>query len=230
MKTIGLIGGMSWESTAVYYRLLNTGVRERLGGLHAAKVLLWSVDFGEIAPLQASGDWDALTRQMIDIARRLEAAGAGLVMIGANTMHRMADEVQAAIGVPLVHIADATAAELKALGSTRPLLLVTRFTMEQAFYRNRLATGGIDASIPGEADRIEAHRIIYDELCQGVISPAAKAWFVALIERAAAEGADGVILGCTELGLILGPTDVSLPMVDTAAAHCRAALALSLGS
>jgi aspartate racemase len=228
MKTIGLIGGMSWESTAVYYRLLNTAVRTRLGGLHSARIALWSVDFAEIAPLQASGDWDALTREMIAAARRLEAAGAELVMIGANTMHRMAGEVQAAIGVPLVHIADAAAAALKAERSSRPLLLGTRFTMEQAFYRDRLAASGIDASVPGEADRAAVHRIIYDELCQGVVSPASKAELVRIVGAAVRDGADGLVLGCTELGLILAPEDAPVPVVDTAVAHCEQAVRLAL--
>jgi aspartate racemase len=228
MKTIGLIGGMSWESTAVYYRLLNTLVRERRGGLHSARIAMWSVDFGDIAPLQASGDWDALTGQMIDAARRLERAGADLLLIGANTMHLMADDVQAAISIPLVHIADAAAGELRAASASRPLLLGTRFTMEKPFYAEHLAEGGAYALIPSEADRTEIHRIIYDELCQGVISPAAKAEYLRIIAAGVAGGADSVLFGCTEIGLLLSQDDVAVPVVDTAEAHCRAAVESAL--
>lgn len=228
MKTIGLIGGMSWESTAVYYRLLNTLVRERRGGLHSARIAMWSVDFAEIAALQSVGDWAALTVRMIGAAQRVERAGAEMLLVATNTMHRMAGEVQAAIDIPLVHIADATAAELITAGASRPLLLGTRFTMEQAFYRDRLAAGGVAATVPGEDDREALHRIIYDELCLGVIEPVSKQAYVRIAEAGLANGADSLILGCTEIGLLLSQDDFSVPVVDTTLAHCRRAVDLAL--
>lgn len=228
MKTLGLIGGMSAESTAIYYRELNRLVRERLGGLHSAQLILWSVDFAPIAELQARDDWAETGRLLADAARRLESAGAQAVMICANTMHLNAPEVEAAIGVPLIHIADATAAALKARGVTRPLLLATAFTMEKPFYRDRLAAAGLPSLIPDDADRARLHAIIFDELCQGVISPASKAEVMAMIARAKASGADSVIFGCTEIGLLLDPAELDLPAVDTAVVHCEAAVDFAL--
>jgi len=226
MRTVGLLGGMSAESTTLYYQAMNRLVRERLGGLHSIQLLMWSVDFAPIAQMQADGAWDAAGAVLADAARRLEGAGAEAIMIGANTMHLVADQVQAAVGVPLIHIADATASEVKAAGCAQPLLLATRFTMEKPFYRDRLATQGVEALIPGEADRKRLHAIIYDELCQGVISPASKAEVLGMIQRA--DGADSVVFGCTEIGLLLSPDDLDLPVVDTALAHARAGVAFAL--
>ncbi len=193
MRTLGLIGGMSWESTAVYYRHLNEIARERLGGLHSAKLLLASRDFAPIAALQAAGDWDGLTVCMIDTAIMLERGGAEAIVICTNTMHRMAPEVQAAISAPLVHIADATADAVKATPCRRPALLATRFTMEQAFYKDRLRGHGVEPLVPDAADRELVHRVIYEDLCQGVIRPDAKAAYLDVIARMRDQGADGVI-------------------------------------
>ena len=230
MRTIGLIGGMSWESTATYYQLLNRQARVRLGGLHSAKLLLWSFDFAEIETLQASGDWDAATANMIEAARNLQRGGADCVLICTNTMHRMADEVQAAIDIPLLHIADATAAAIKAAESISPLLLGTRFTMEQAFYKGYLEKEhGIVVRIPDEAQRATVHDVIYDELCQGIVSPASKKRYLDIVGDAVGAGADGVIFGCTEVGLLIAPEDLSVPAFVTTELHAAAALDFALG-
>jgi len=231
MKTIGLIGGLSWESTAIYYRLLNETVRRRLGGLHSAKLLLWSFEFAEIEALQASGDWPAATALMIDAARRLERGGADCLVICSNTMHRMAPEIEAAVALPLINIADATAAAIRASASRRPLLLATRYTMEQAFYKTRLQERhGIEAMVPAEADRAAVHRIIYEELCQGIIRPESKAAYLEVVSRGRARGADGVIFGCTEVGMIIAPADFDIPVFDTTLLHAEAAIALAMGN
>lgn len=225
MKRLGLIGGMSWESTAVYYRRLNELARERLGGQHSADLVMVSLDFAPIAAMQAAGEWDEAAAVMVAAARRLQGAGAEVLVICANTMHRMANEVSVAVGVPLIHIAEATADAVRRAGVRRPLLLATRFTMEQAFYRERLKTCGVKAIIPDESERGRLHAIIYDELIMGRIEPASKAAIVAMVARAAEEeGADGVILGCTELDLIVGPGDLPVPMFDTTDIHARAAM------
>ncbi|MDO8409038.1 MAG: aspartate/glutamate racemase family protein [Phenylobacterium sp.] len=228
MRRLGLIGGMSAESTTTYYQLLNQGVRARLGGLHSAELLLWSVDFAPIAQLQAAGDWARAGAQLAQAAHVLERAGAEAVLICANTMHLEADEVAAAISVPLIHIGDATAQALTALEVKRPLLLATRFTMEETFYRDRLEHYGLEPMIPGEGARERLHAIIYDELCQGVIDVGSRTAVMAIIERGRAEGADSVIFGCTELGLLLEADAVGLPVVDSALAHVNAALAFAL--
>jgi aspartate racemase len=229
MKTIGLIGGLSWESTAPYYRHVNEGVRERLGGLHSARIVLWSFDFAQVEALQAEGDWAAATRLMEDAARRLAGAGAELIVIASNTMHRMADEVEAAAGLPLIHIADATGLAVRAAGLRRPALLATRYTMEQDFYRGRLAARhGVEAMVPDERGRELVHRIIYEELCVGIVRPQSKAAYLEEIERLRRQGADGVILGCTEVGLLLGPEDTDLPMFDTTRLHVEKALDVAL--
>ena len=229
MRTLGLIGGMSWESTTHYYQLLNRLVRDRTGPMHSAELVLWSVDFGPIAAMQAAGDWAGAAAAMVEAAQRVEGAGARALLICANTMHRMADEVQAAISIPLIHVADATAAAIRAAGVQRPLLLATRYTMEQDFYRGRLARHGVEALIPGEADRLELHRIIFDELVQGELSPSSKAAMLAMIDEARRErSVDGVILGCTEFGLLIKPEDLELPAFDTAAIHAEAGVAFSL--
>lgn len=224
MRTLGLIGGMSWESTAVYYRLLNQMARQRLGHLHSACLVLFSVDFAEIAALQAAGEWGTLTDRMVAAGRSLRAAGAEAVMICTNTMHRMADEVREGSGLPLIHIADVTAAACRAAGVRRPALLATSYTMEQAFYRDRLVAGGVEPRIPDAAGRTRIHRIIYDELCQGIVREESRSTYLAEIERLKAEGADGVILGCTEIGLLIGPEHTDLPVFDTTALHCTAGM------
>jgi aspartate racemase len=228
VKTIGVLGGMSAESTAVYYRELNRLVRERLGGLHSAELLIRSVDFAPIAELQAKDDWDATGALLADHARRLEAAGAEVVILATNTMHLNAEAIRAAIAVPFLHIGDATAAALKARGVTRPLLLATRFTMEKAFYKDRLVAAGLDPRTPDQADRDRLQAIIYDELCQGVVAPTSQADGMLMVERGLAAGADGVIFGCTEVGLLLDPKDIGVPVVDTALVHCEAAVEFAL--
>jgi aspartate racemase len=224
-----MIGGTSWESTTHYYQLLNRLARERLGGKHSARLLLWSVDFAPIAQLQEENNWDALTDVMVDAATRLENAGAEGLIICANAMHLMADDVAAAIKIPLIHIADVTATALKLRGSYRPVLLGTRFTMEQPFYRERLMRHGIEPIVPNEADRIELHRIIFDELVQGKFLDVSRAKLVEVVNRLKPQGADGVILGCTEFGMLASPETFDLPTVDTAEAHAEAAMDFALG-
>jgi aspartate racemase len=229
MKTLGLIGGMSWESTTLYYQFLNRLARERLGGQHSASLVLVSVDFAPIARMQSAGLWDELTSEMVEAARRLERAGAEAVVICANTMHRMADDVAASVGVPLIHVAEATAAAIKAAGVRRPLLLATRFTMEQPFYRDRLRRHGVEALIPSEPDRARLHAIIFDELVQGRFKLASKDAMVEIVESAVrGEGVDGVILGCTEFGLLVKQEDLPIPMFDTAELHAKAAMDFAL--
>jgi len=229
VKTLGLIGGMSWESTALYYQLLNRMAREAKGGQHSAKLVIWSVDFGPMAAMQAAGLWDELTMEMVEAARKLEGAGAEALLICANTMHRMADDVAAAIGIPLIHVADVTADAIRALGVRRPLLLATRYAMEQPFYRDRLRRGGVETVIPAEPSRARLQSIIFDELVQGRFKLASKDALVAMCESAVrGDGADGVILGCTELGLLLKPKDLPAPMFDTTEIHARAAMDFAL--
>ena len=229
MRILGLIGGISAESTTVYYQLLTRLVRERLGGLHSCQLILWSVDFAPVAALQAREDWEATGALLADAARKLEAAGAEAIVICANTMHLNVPHIRAAVAVPVIHIADATAGALKARGVARPLLLATRFTMEKAFYRDRLAELGLPALTPEKADRDRLHAIIYDELCQGVIRAESRAEVLGIIARGQAAGADGIIFGCTEIGLLLDPADMPLPTVDTAVAHAEAAVDFALG-
>ena len=229
MKTIGLIGGMSWESTVVYYQLLNRMARERLGGLHSAKLLLWSFDFAEIEALQAAGDWARATEAMVEAAQNLERGGADCIVICTNTMHKMAGEVQAGVGIPLIHIADTTAAAIKSAGAKRPLLLATGYTMEQDFYKCRLRdTHAIDVCVPDADGRAEVHAIIYDELCQGVISAKSKGRYLQIIEKATRNDADSVIFGCTEVGLLIGQDDLSVPAFDSTRLHAIAALEFAL--
>lgn len=229
MKTIGLLGGMSWESTAIYYRLLNELVQERLGGLHSAKLVLVSVDFAEIAELQHAGDWQGAGRLLVGAARQLEAAGAECLVICTNTMHKLADEIKAAVSIPLLHIADATAGAIRRSGAKRPALIATRFTMEQDFYRQRLADRyGIEALVPDEAGRAKVHGIIYDELCRGLVKPESKAVYLDEIARLRSQGADGVILGCTEITMLIGQPDFDIPVFDTTAIHAEAAIAFAL--
>jgi aspartate racemase len=229
MKTIGLIGGMSWESTVVYYQLLNRLARERLGGLHSAKLLLWSFDFAEIEGLQAAQDWAGATDAMIDAARRVEHAGAQCLLICTNTMHKMAPQVQDAIDIPLLHIADATAQAIKQTPVKSPLLLATRYTMEQEFYVGRLRDEhGVKVQTPEANSRTIVHDIIYSELCQGIVSEASKSRYMDIVNSAQAQSADGVIFGCTEVGLLIRPEDFSIPCFDTTEIHAEAAMAFAL--
>ncbi|KAB0267295.1 aspartate/glutamate racemase family protein [Microvirga brassicacearum] len=229
MRMVGLLGGMSWESTAIYYRSMNEIARDRLGGLHSARLLVWSVDFTDIADRQHAGDWDGAANLLIDAARRVEQAGAEALVICTNTMHKVAPEIEAAITVPLIHIADATAVAVKAAGSRRPALLATRFTMEHDFYKGRMRERhGIEALVPDENGREIVHRVIYEELCRGVVRQQSKNSYLAEIERLRMAGADGVILGCTEVGMLIGPEDVALPVFDTTRLHAEAAMAFAL--
>ena len=224
MKTLGLLGGMSWESTLPYYRLFNETVRERLGGLHSAKLLLYSVDFAEVERLQHAGDWDAAGVLLGQAARSLRDGGAQLLVICTNTMHKVADAVEAASGLPLLHIADPTGAAIRAAGLSRIGLLGTRFTMEQDFYRQRLVERhGLDVIVPDPAGRELVHRVIYEELCLGRIRDESRQAYREVIAGLVARGAQGVILGCTEIGLLIGAGDVEIPLFDTTALHARAA-------
>jgi aspartate racemase len=231
VKTIGLIGGISWQSTAIYYRLLNELAHDALGGSHAAELLLWSFDFAEIEALQEANDWPAATGKMVDAARLLQAGGAQCIVICANTMHRMAGEVAAAVNIPLIHIADATATVIKKSGARRPLLLATRYTMEQDFYTGRLRDRhGIDVRVPRDDDRKTVHDIIYGELCRGLVRPESKAKYLGVVERSPASGIDGIIFGCTEVGMLLSQDDFDVPVFDTAVIHARAAMQFALGN
>ncbi|MFJ4091406.1 aspartate/glutamate racemase family protein [Kitasatospora sp. NPDC089913] len=228
MKTIGLLGGMSWESTATYYRLLNELTRDRLGGLHSAKCVLYSVDFAEVERLQTAGEWEAAGRLLADAARAVEAAGAELLLICTNTMHKVADQVAGAVSVPLVHLADATAAAVLTAGVTRVGLLGTAFTMEQDFYRDRLASHGLDVMVPDPAGRALVHRVIYEELCLGVVREESRAEYRRVISELVAAGAEGVILGCTEIELLVGPGDSAVPVFPTTRIHAEAAVTAAL--
>jgi aspartate racemase len=231
VKTIGLIGGMSWESTVPYYRQINEGVKERLGGLHSARVVLYSVDFHEIERLQHSGDWDAAGEVLAEAARSLERAGADFLVLCTNTMHKVALSIEAAVAIPLLHIADATGAEIRRAGHTVVGLLGTRFTMEQAFYRDRLRDlHGLQVLVPGEPDRQEVHRVIYDELCLGVTKAASRAEYRRIMRELVNQGAQAIILGCTEISLLVGPQDASVPLFDTTAIHAIAAVEAALGA
>lgn len=223
MKTLGLIGGMSWESTVTYYQIINKTVKEALGGLHSSRCLLYSVDFEEIERYQASGDWEASARVLMDAARALERAGADAVLICTNTMHKVAPQVAAAVHIPLLHIAELTARELHKAGIGKVGLLGTRYTMEQPFYKDVLTAQGIDVLVPPEADRTLVHDVIYGELCLGAISPASKKEFLRIIDDLTAAGAQGVILGCTEIGLLVQQADTVVPVFDTAEIHARQA-------
>jgi aspartate racemase len=228
MKTIGLIGGMSWESTTLYYQLINREVAKRMGGLRSAKLNLVSLDFADIAQRQREGDWDGMAGILCEAARHLSATGAQCLLIGTNTMHLLAEQVQAATDVPLIHIAEVTADAILAQGLHTVALLGTRFTMEQPFYVAHLARRGISCVVPEEAERAEIHRIIFEELCLGLISESSRAWLTECIAGLKARGAQGVVLGCTELPLIVRPADSALPTFDTTALHALAAVEFSL--
>jgi len=228
-KVIGLIGGMSWESSSEYYRIINQAVREKLGGLRSARCLMWSFDFGEIEALQHAGRWDDATALMIDAAQRLERGGADFFLICTNTMHRMADQVQAAVGIPLLHIADPTAERIKARGIRRVGLLGTAFTMEQDFYKGRLQSRfGLDVLVPETEDRATVHRIIYEELVQGRVEPESRDAYRQVIARLIERGAEAVILGCTEIMLLVKAEDSAVPLFDTTGIHAQAAVERAL--
>ncbi len=223
-KVLGLIGGMSWESSAHYYRMINEQVRDALGGMHSARLLLWSFDFADIEAMQRAGDWGAATRAMVEAAQKLEGGGATALVICTNTMHLMAEQVQAAVAVPLLHIADPVGEAITALGATRVGLLGTAFTMEQDFYRGRLAQRhGLEVLVPGADDRAQVHRIIYEELVQGQVLEASRAVYQGVMQRLVDRGAQAIILGCTEIMLLVGDGDATVPLFDTAALHAQAA-------
>jgi len=228
MKTIGVIGGMSWESTQTYYRLINQKVREQLGGLHSAKLILYSVDFAEVEPLQHAGDWDGTAEILTEAAQALETAGADFIVLATNTMHKVAPEIELAVNIPLLHIADATAAALQADGITTIALLGTKFTMEQDFYRQRLEDHGICVVVPNAAQRNRVHEIIFNELCLGKIEANSKADYLEIIQEMAEFGAEGVVLGCTEISLLINQTDTTIKLYDTTEIHAASAVAFAL--
>ena len=228
MRRIGLLGGMSWESSAEYYRLLNVLVRERLGGLASAECLLYSVNFAEIEAMQVEGRWEDAGARLAAAARSLEAGGADLVVLCTNTMHKVADTVAEALTVPLLHLGDTTAHAVRRAGLSTIGLLGTAFTMEQEFYRDRLASHDLTVLVPDGDDRALVHRVIYEELCLGVVRPESRAAYVAVIDRLAAAGAEGVVLGCTEIELLIDQDDVDLPVFPTTRLHVEAALDAAL--
>ena len=228
MKTIGFIGGMSWESTATYYAIVNKTVKRELGGFHSAKCLLYSVDFQEIEECQACGDWKKGGQILADAAKKLENAGADFIVICTNTMHKAVPQIQSQISIPILHIAEATANKLKTAKIHRVALLGTKYTMEQDFYKNKLIENGIDVMIPEEDDRNAINHIIYKELCLGVISQASKDFFLQVISKMSKAGAEGVILGCTEIGLLVQQQDTETPLFDTAQIHAESAALLAV--
>lgn len=221
---------MSWESSAGYYRLANELVRDRLGGLHSARVVLLSVDFAEIEALQSGGRWDEAGRLLAVAATQVEAAGADLLLLCTNTMHRVADEVAAAVGIPLLHLADATAAAVQAAGLATVGLLGTAFTMEEAFYRERLASHGLRVLVPGAEDRAVVHSVIYDELCRGVVTEASRVRYAEVVDRLVTAGAEGVVLGCTEIEMLIGQDDSAVPVFATVRLHVEAAVDRALAA
>jgi aspartate racemase len=229
MKTIGLIGGMSWESSAGYYRLINQETKRRLGGHHNATSVLVTVDFAEVERLQHDGDWEQLGSMLAGAARQLERAGADVVVLCTNTMHKLADHITRAVNIPMLHIADAVGQSVQRAGQKRVGLLGTRFTMEQAFYADRMRRQfGIETIVPSAGDRQQVHDIIYQELCHGVIRDESRAAYQSIIARLAAEGAESVVLGCTEIGLLISPGDSSLPVHDSTGIHALAAVEFAL--
>lgn len=228
MRRIGLIGGMSWESTAEYYRLLNALVRERLGGLHSAECLVYSVDFAPIEEMQAQGRWDEAADRLVGAAQILESAGAEVLLLCTNTMHKVADAIEHSIKVPLLHIVDSTAAAVRAAGLDRVGLLGTAFTMEQDFYRDRLAAGGVEVLAPHDADRALVHRTIYDELCLGLVRDETRTAYQGVIERLIERGAQGVALACTEIELLISAEDSPVPVFPSTRLHVEAAVEQAL--
>lgn len=231
MNTIGLIGGLSWESTAIYYRLLNEGVRDRVGGLASASLVLASLDFAPIAQAMGEGRWDSVEATLTRAARQLEAAGAGCIALCSNTMHKLAPQVAAATALPFADVRDAAGRALQRQGAKRPLLLATKYTMEQGFWRDHVAQAfGLDVAVPPPAAREALQRIIFDELCRGVIRPESKAVVLSMLAEAARDGCDALIFGCTEIVLLLDQADTALPVFDTTALHCAALLEVALPS
>ena len=229
MKIIGLIGGMSWESTVPYYRQINETMKDRLGGLHSAKIVLYSVDFHDIERLQHIGDWEAAGATLAEAASSLEKAGSNFLVLCTNTMHKVAPSIEAAVTIPLLHIADPTAAEIKQAGYESVGLLGTRFTMEQAFYRDRLSERhGLQVIVPNAEDRDMIHRIIYEELCLGVVLPESRSAYRRIMESLSLQGAEAIILGCTEISLLVSQQDSKVPLFDTTAIHARAAAEMAL--
>lgn len=229
MKTIGLIGGMSWESTVSYYRIINEAVKDALGGFHSAKILMYSVDFAEIEECQAGGEWEKSGEILADAASRLEQAGADVIVICTNTMHKVAPQIQAAVKIPVLHIAEATVRELKRQGIGNVLLLGTKYTMTQDFYKEKLRAGGIEVVIPDEAEMDRINEVIFRELCLGKIKPQSRREYLEIIKKYESTGIGGVILGCTEIGLLVTQEDVSLPVLDTALIHAEEAAKICLG-
>ena len=228
MKTIGLIGGMSWESTVTYYKIVNEVIKEKLGGLHSAKVLLYSVDFQEIEACQAQGEWDKSARILAEAAMNLEKAGADFIVICTNTMHKVAPQIQKKIEIPILHIAEATAQELKEHQVAKVALLGTKYTMKQDFYKEKLIEAGIEVLIPDDEDVEVVNQVIYDELCLGIISQSSREQYLQIIEKLKAKGAQGVILGCTEIGLLIQQKDTTLPVFDTTQIHATKAALMAL--
>jgi aspartate racemase len=224
MKKIGLLGGMSWESTLLYYQQINTGVKARLGGLHSAKIVLYSVDFHEIEVLQREGDWDAAGALLAAAAQSLQTAGADFLVICTNTMHKVVPAIEAAIAIPILHIADATAEAAKAQGLQTVGLLGTQFTMEQAFYQERLVQQGLTVLVPEAAERAIVHRVISEELCLGQVIPESREQYLKIIEGLKGQGAQGIIAGCTEITMLVKQADLALPLLDTTAIHAAAAV------
>jgi aspartate racemase len=228
MKTIGLIGGMSWDSTVPYYRLINQQIKQRLGGLHSAKIVLYSVDFHEIEQLQRSGDWNTAGRLLAEAARTLESAGADFLVICANTMHKVAPAIEAAVRIPLLHVVDGVATDIRAAGFSQVGLLGTRFTMEQAFYTERLQQHGLQVLIPDQQDRDVIHRVIYEELCLGKIIDESREVYRRIMAGLVTQGAQAIILGCTEIALLVGQGDATVPLFDTTSIHARKAADMAL--
>jgi aspartate racemase len=229
MKTIGILGGMSAASTQIYYRELCAMTRERLGGLHSPELLIRSLDFAKIEALQMEGDWNSAGDILNNEARALERGGADVIVLATNTMHKLAGEMMTGIKIPFVHIADATAQVIKKKGLRNPGLMATAFTMEQSFYTDRLVAAGLSPIIPSESDRAETHRIIYEELCKDITTARSTAAYVAIANRLAASGADSLMLGCTEVGMLLNQGNVAMPVFDTTLIHCKAVLDYALG-
>lgn len=229
MKTIGLIGGMSWESSLLYYQIINQRVKEKLGGHHSAKSLMYSVDFQEIKTFQHQGNWDEATKIMIDSAQKLQSGGADFIVICTNTMHKMAKEVEESVSIPLLHIADSTASEIVKDGIKKVALLGTAFTMEQDFYKGRLMERfGLDVIVPKETERMIIHDIIYQELCLGIMNEASKQSYIKIIDSLNQQGAEAIILGCTEIALLLSQDDCSIPVYDTTRLHAECAVDFAL--
>ena len=228
MKTIGLIGGMSWESSATYYQIINQTIKEELGGLHSAKSILYSVDFQDFEHYQANGDWEKSAQVLSNGAISLEKAGADFILICTNTMHKVAPQIQSKIQIPILHIADLTAEELLKKSIKKVALLGTKYTMEQNFYKNRLTEKGIEVIIPNDDDRAVVNQTIYEELCLGIISPSSKKKFIKIIMKLSTQGAEGIILGCTEIGLLVQQQDTKIPLFDTTLIHAKSAALYAL--